>query len=169
MSTVLRHLAAAALLTGAIACQGATPPVEGRPTPPVTNTPPSSAPPNGGPAATSSGPIELRVDKPEYRAGERVAMTFVNRGDAQYAFNPCFRAVEQDGGGTWVPFDEPGRICTMEAWLVDPGQTRMADTTLPRELAPGRYRITVGMSRQAAQPTDRAAAASAPFRVVSQP
>jgi hypothetical protein len=157
LSTTLRGLAAALLVAGLVACQATSAPVQATPPP---------APPAGEARPPAASPIELRLDKTEYRAGERVALTIVNRGDRQYGFNPCNRTVEQETGGTWTPFEEPGRICTLEIWTIDPGQTRTAETTLPRMMAPGRYRLSIGMAPQTPPPADRAAATSAPFTVV---
>jgi hypothetical protein len=113
----------------------------------------------------SSVPLELRRDRDTYGAGDRVALTFVSRADGSYAFNPCFRIVEREVNGAWMPIDEAGRICTMEAWLIAPGATVQASTNLPRALEPGRYRLAVDMSRDGAGPGERARVVSAPFTV----
>jgi hypothetical protein len=161
-SMALGVLAAAALIVGVTGCQPKTAPVQGTPPPAATGTSPAATSP---PAA--SPPVEVRIDKMEYRSGERVALTIVNRGDGQYAFNPCNRTIEQESGGKWAPFEEPGRICTMEVWLIDPGETRTAETTLPRTMGPGRYRLSIAMGRQTPPAADRPPATSGPFSVVS--
>ena len=90
--------------------------------------------------------VVLRTDKAQYRSGERMTLTFENRSASSYTFNPCQRSVERESSGSWSAVSEAGRMCTMEAWVLDPHGTRSGATELPAALAPGRYRVVVRMS-----------------------
>lgn len=103
------------------------------------------------PAATPrSDSVVLRTDKTQYRAGEKLTLTFENRSGSSYTFNPCMRSVERERGGSWSTVPEEGRMCTMEAWILDPHGTRSGATELPESLGPGRYRIVVRMTMESA-------------------
>jgi hypothetical protein len=94
-----------------------------------------------------SDSVILRTDKGQYKAGEKMTLTFENRSaSSSYAFNPCMRALEHEDGGTWRPMPDEGRMCTMEAWILGPRGTRTGDTELPATIAPGRYRVVVRMT-----------------------
>jgi hypothetical protein len=112
--------------------------------------PPAGAPARGGGAG--AGGVELRTDRSDYRAGDPVALTVVNHAGDTVTFNPCTRALEAERDSGWAPVAEPQRICTMEAWLLAPGQTRTGATELPAELAPGRIRIVLAVSTGGASP-----------------
>jgi len=90
--------------------------------------------------------VVLRTDKAQYRSGEQMTLTFENRSAKSYAFNPCARSLERENGGSWGAVPDEGRMCTMEAWILDPHGTRSGPTELPASLAPGRYRVVVRMS-----------------------
>jgi hypothetical protein len=119
------------------------------------------------PADTAAAMVELRTERAQYRPGDRVALTLVNRTEATWSFNPCTRTVERETGGAWAAVAEPGRACTMEAWLLEPRATRAAETELPPSLEGGRYRLVIALIREGSgtPPADRASAASAPFAV----
>jgi len=127
------------------------------------------SPQTSAPAADTSGPVTLRTDASRYAPGARVGLTIVNRSDARYAFNPCPRRLEQEAGGAWRAVEEPARMCTMEAWLLEPRGTRTATTELPSTLAAGRYRVVIELTREGATPPAQGAhavtAVSAPFDV----
>ena len=103
--------------------------------------------------------VVLRTDKAQYRAGEKVTLTFENKSASSYTFNPCTRSVERESGGAWATVPEENRMCTMEAWVLDPHGTRSGATELPATMAPGRYRVVVRMSMETSPGT--AAAVSA--------
>ena len=103
--------------------------------------------------------VVLRTDKAQYRSGEQMTLTFENRSAKSYAFNPCARSLERENGGSWGAVPEEGRMCTMEAWILDPHGTRSGPTELPASLAPGRYRVVVRMSVEG--PSGGASAVSA--------
>jgi len=107
--------------------------------------------------------VVLRTDKTQYRSGERMTLTFENRSASSYAFNPCQRSVEQEAGGSWTVVPEEGRMCTMEAWTLEPHGTRSGPTELPASLAPGQYRVVVRMS------VERADGVASSVSVVSEP
>ena len=93
-------------------------------------------------------------------------LTLTNSGGGQYYFNPCPRSVERESNGSWAVVDEGQRMCTMEAWILEPNGTRTAPTELPASLAPGRYRIVVALTREGeAAPAEAVRAVSAPFTV----
>jgi hypothetical protein len=158
---------AAASLVALLACNAAR-----------TGTTDSSAANPGGaapppqasaPAADTAAPVTLRTDASRYAPGARVGLTIVSRSDARYAFNPCPRRLEQEAGGAWRAVEEAARMCTMEAWILEPRATRTATTELPSPLAAGRYRVVIELTREGATPPARGAhavtAVSAPFDV----
>ena len=97
-------------------------------------------------ATVRSDSVVLRTHKTQYQAGEKITLTFENRSAATYAFNPCTRTLEHEDAGTWKPMPDEGRMCTMEAWMLEPRATRTGDTELPATMAPGRYRVVVRMT-----------------------
>ena len=133
--------------------------------------PPGSAPADSAspaaPAASAtvrSDSVLLRTDKAQYRAGEQMTLTFENRSAGSYAFNPCQRSIEHEDGGAWKPLPDEDRMCTMEAWILDPRGTRTGATELPAVIAAGRYRVVVRMTMES---TDGASAT--PVNAVSDP
>ena len=113
-----------------------------------------------GPATSAtvrSDSVVLRTDRTQYKAGEKITLTFQNRSGATYAFNPCTRALEHEDAGTWKPMPDEGRMCTMEAWMLEPHATRTGDTELPATMAPGRYRVVVRMTVEGSGATPAAA------------
>lgn len=105
-----------------------------------------STPASAPPATARADSVVLRTDKAQYRAGEKMTLTFENKGAASYSFNPCTRSVEREDGTTWTTVPDEGRMCTMQAWVLDPHGTRSGPTELPAPLAPGRYRIVVRLT-----------------------
>ena len=117
---------------------------------PNPNTGDSSAPPASNATGTvRSDSVVMRTDKAQYRAGEKVTLTFENKSGTRYTFNPCSRSLERESDGTWTAVPDPGRMCTMEAWILEPHETRTGDTELDSPLAAGRYRIVVRMTADA--------------------
>lgn len=111
-------------------------------------TPPTAPGAVSDTTAARTDSVVLRTDKSQYRAGEAMTLTLENRSGSSYAFNPCTRGIERQEGGSWSPVPEPGRMCTMEAWILDPRGTRSGPTELPTPLSPGRYRVLVRMTRE---------------------
>ena len=127
-----------------------------------------SAPGSGAVSATvRSDSVVLRTDKTQYKAGEQVTLTFENKSASSYTFNPCNRSIEREDGGAWTALPDEGRICTMEAWILDARGTRTGTTELPTPLAGGRYRVVVRMmpDSPAASPGSGIAAVSDPITV----
>lgn len=118
-------------------------------------------------STTRADSVVLRTDKTQYRAGEQVTLTFENKGARSYAFNPCSRSVEREANGAWTAVPEDGRMCTMEAWILDAHGTRTGQTELPSPLAPGRYRVVVRMTMDAlgSAPAGAVSAVSDPITV----
>lgn len=151
-----QRLAGLGLAATMIACQSA-------PTPDDR----SGQPVDSIPAAAPDGPIALRTDSTQYAAGASVGLSLTSSAEATYSFNPCTRSIEMWDGAAWVGVEEEDRICTMEAWLIEPGATRTATTELPRSLDAGQYRLVIAFTREAdAQSSpERLRAISPPFSV----
>jgi hypothetical protein len=122
---------------------------------------------SGQPNVTQADSVVLRTDKTKYRPGEAMTLTLENKGSAHYTVNPCSRALERAEGSAWTPVDEPGRMCTMEAWLLDAHATRSGPTELPSPLAPGRYRVVVRLTMERADGTGSAVSAVSAALTVS--
>ena len=125
------------------------------------------APAPAASATVRSDSVLLRTDKAQYKAGERMTLTFENRSAAGYTFNPCQRLIEREDGGAWKPLPDEGRMCTMEAWLLGAHSTGTGPTELPATIPAGRYRVVVRMAeeRPGAPATSAIAAVSDPFTV----
>jgi hypothetical protein len=117
---------------------------------------------------TAGAPVELRTDRTRYVPGDAISLTLVNTTDATYAFNPCTRTLERGGSQGWTAIPEPQRVCTMQAYILEPRQTRTETTELPDTLAPGRYRVVIALTREDAAPgSDAVRAISATITVGS--
>ena len=128
------------------------------------DTSPAAAP--AASATVRSDSVLLRTDKTQYKAGERMVLTFENRSAAGYTFNPCQRLIEREDGGAWKPVPDEGRMCTMEAWLLEPRSTRTGPTELPTTIPAGRYRVVVPMGVDSPGATaSKITAVSDPFTV----
>ncbi len=126
------------------------------------SVPVSPTPNSADMSARSDTGIVLRTDKSSYKAGEKITLTLVNSTGSSYAYNPCTRTVERESGGQWTEMRED-RICTMVAWILDPGSTRSGDSELPAAVEPGRYRVIIRLTEEGSGPPARA------VRAVSQP
>lgn len=135
------------VVTAFLACRTSTPGGA-----PVDTAKPSPRADSGAASSGSSGvradSVVLRTDKTQYRAGEKITLTFENKSASSYTFNPCTRSVERESGGSWTTVPEETRMCTMEAWILDPHGTRSGATELPATMAPGRYRVVVRMTME---------------------
>jgi len=109
--------------------------------------------------------VTLAVDQRSYAPGATVAMTITNSMRDTLAFNPCTRSLERQQDMTWTVFAEPSRMCTMEAWLLKPGETRSARTELPPNLLHGTYRFVIVFSAQKPGGSRGIRALSPPFQV----
>ena len=121
----------------------------------------------GAPAPGESD-VTISLDRTRYSAGGRVEMRLTNHTNATLGFNACTRSVERREGNAWVSVPEPGRVCTMQIWLLRPHESRAATTELPASLTRGTYRLALMLTREdAAQPTTSPAirAVSGPFQV----
>ena len=106
----------------------------------------STASPGASAGTVRSDSVLLRTDKAQYKAGEQIALTLENKSAASYAFNPCTRVIEREDGGAWTAIPEPDRMCTMDAWILDPRGTRTGNSDVPASLTPGRYRVVVRLT-----------------------
>jgi len=102
--------------------------------------------PFGLPHAAS---VRITVAPGAYAPGAMVPFTVSGEGDEEYVWNPCLRTVERPPDPQWVTVDEPGRVCTLEGWILRPGGRTEATTGLPPSLPAGEYRIRLGFSRSA--------------------
>jgi hypothetical protein len=109
--------------------------------------------------------VLLRTDKAQYRAGEKLTLTFENKSGSKYTFNPCSRSLEREQRGSWVAVPDTGSMCTLEAWVLDPHGTRTGDTELDSPLEAGRYRIVVRMTPDAPNAAGSISAVSDPITV----
>jgi len=125
------------------ACRSGTPAADSAAATPKAD---STASPGATTGTVRSDSVVLRTDKAQYTAGEQLALTLENKSGTGYAFNPCTRAIEREDGGSWTAIPEPDRMCTMEAWILDPRGTRTGNTELPASLTPGRYRVVVRLT-----------------------
>ena len=118
-------------------------------------------------ATVRSDSVLLQTDKAQYKAGERMTLTFENRSAVGYTFNPCQRSIEREDGGTWKPLPDEDRVCTMEAWLLGPRSTGTGPTQLPATIPSGRYRVVVrmGVESPGATAASTITAVSDPFTV----
>ena len=118
-------------------------------------------------ATVRSDSVLLRTDKAQYKAGERMTLTFENRSASGYTFNPCQRTIEREDGGAWKPLPDEDRMCTMEAWLLAPRSTGTGPTELPATIPAGRYRVVVrmGVENPGAAVASTITAVSDPFTV----
>ena len=128
------------------ACRSGTPgTADSAALPAQTDT--SQSPPSATtPPTVRSDSVLLRTDKAAYKAGDQMTLTLENKSASGYAFNPCTRGIEREDGGSWTAMPEPDRMCTMEAWILDPRGTKTGNTELPTPLVPGRYRVIVRLT-----------------------
>ena len=167
-----RRLLACAIVTAiavaAAACRPATPGSSGTDS---TASPSTSAPSMSDTAASNAAAIRadsvtLRTDKSQYRAGEQMTLTLENASASSYSFNPCTRTIEREAGSSWTAVPDEGRMCTMQAWILDPHGTRSGPTELPASLTPGRYRVVI---RLTPEPPSPASGASTAVNAISEP
>jgi len=105
---------------------------------------------DSAPSPTAAAPADsviLRTDKGAYRAGEKMTLTLENKSASSFTFNPCNRSIERQDGGNWIALPDEGRMCTMEAWVLDPHGSRSGPTELPATIAPGKYRVVIRLNR----------------------
>lgn len=115
-------------------------------------------------AADSSVAIELRTDRTSYRAGASAMLTIVNHTKREWTFNPCTRTLERESGTGWQVVPE-GRMCTMEAWILEPEATRTAPTSFSASLDAGRYRLVIAFASAGASAGGSTRATSAPVTI----
>jgi hypothetical protein len=119
----------------------------------------------GRPSARPDG-VQVTTDRSSYRAGDPVTLTVHNGSTDTVTFNPCTRVLEREGAGGWSAVAEPQRICTMEAWLLAPGEQRAGPSELPAHLTAARYRAVLAFTAESAKHgSERFQARSAPFAV----
>lgn len=100
--------------------------------------------------------VTIDLDRSSYSAGNRVQLRVTNHTNETVGFNPCTRIIERRQADSWVTVPEPGRVCTMQIYLVSPHGSRTDNTELPAWLPRGTYRLALTLTRETtggAQPT----------------
>lgn len=133
-----------AILTGCailVACTGKTPEKSGAIDTAASDTMAAPAPPDSG------NEIHITTNAASYAPGAAIGLSIHNATGHQFAFNPCTRhfEFEREAHGDVT---EPNRMCTMEAWLLDPNGTREASVNLPAAIEPGTYRVRIDFAAQ---------------------
>lgn len=128
-------------------------------------TPKPERPARAPGADSVGGPVEIVAARTSYRAGDPIELTVTNHSGDTLAFNPCTRILEREKNGGWEVLEEPGRVCTMEAWILGPGEVRAGRTELPPRMPPGRYRVALGFTVEGRAGGARLTARSAPVTV----
>ena len=133
---------------------------------PSASTPSMSDTTASNAAGMRADSVTLRTDKSQYRAGEQMTVTLQNASASSYSFNPCTRTIEREAGSSWTAVPDEGRMCTMQAWILDPHGTRSGPTELPASLTPGRYRVVI---RLTPEPPSSGSGASTAVSAISEP
>jgi len=148
-------LAACAIL---VACNSKTPEKSAASDTAATDTMAAPTPP-----PDSGNEIHITTNAASYAPGAAVGISIHNATAHQFAFNPCTRHFEREAHGEVT---EPNRMCTMEAWLLDPNGTRDVSVTLPAAIEPGTYQVGIDFAAQD-QSGLQVHATSNPFHVTS--
>lgn len=122
----------------------------------------------GAPPTQASQPsgVTIALDRTSYSRGDRVQLSVTNHTTDQLGYNPCTRSIERQQGTGWSLIVEPGRVCTMQLYLLNAHTTRTDPTELPPNLNPGTYRIALAFTRESPGANPQTAT---PIRVVSAP
>jgi hypothetical protein len=113
--------------------------------------------------------VAIDLDRTTYRAGDQVWLRVTNHTADQLGYNPCTRSIERRINDSWTLITEPGRVCTMQLYLLNAHATRTDATDLATSLDRGTYRIALGFTRETPgvtqTPSSAIRAVSAPFQV----
>jgi hypothetical protein len=101
--------------------------------------------PSPAPRPDSGNEIHITTNAASYAPGAAVGLSIHNATAHQFAFNPCTRHFEREAHGEVT---EPNRMCTMEAWLLEPNGTRDASVSLPAVIEPGTYQVRIDFAAQ---------------------
>jgi hypothetical protein len=110
--------------------------------------------------------VLITIAASSYAPGGLVEFAVHNRSDVVYVWNPCTRTLEGQSSAGWVRVDEGERICTLEGWVLRPGERIGATTDLGASLPPGEYRLRYGFGRVAGEYTVSDQQVSNSFRVM---
>jgi uncharacterized protein YfaS (alpha-2-macroglobulin family) len=182
----MRQTAALLLIIATLACQpakegqGATSSTAG-PTTRTTGSPPAAsvdsprsapnstarrAPRTQGRSAQNSAEVTITLDRSSYSAGGTANVSVTSHSRDTLGYNFCSsRTVERKQGESWVAIPEPGRMCTMEIRLLNPGETQTASITMPESMPAGTYRVVITFSRQRPSASGSVRAISSSFSV----
>lgn len=110
------------------------------------------------------GSVAVAVLVDTVSVGGVASVRFGNRSDQIYGFNPCERVVQRRVSSEWNTHREPLRACNKMLYLLDAGQERIERVDLPRDIAPGEYRLVFAFSALSGS-QGAVRAASGAFRV----
>jgi hypothetical protein len=87
------------------------------------------------------GSVAVAVLADTVSAGGVTSVQFGNRSDHTYGFHPCERVVQRRGSNGWSTHREPQRVCTAMLYMLDADSERTERVDVPRDIAPGEYRL----------------------------
>ena len=125
----------------------------------------------GAPSGQESPPVGVTIDldRTSYSPGSQLQLRVTNHTTDQLGYNPCTRSIERRQGEGWSLIVEPGRVCTLQLYLLSAHGTRTDPTDLPATIAPGTYRIALAFTNESPGVNPPTAtpirAVSAPFQV----
>jgi hypothetical protein len=97
----------------------------------------------------SGAAVRITVPAGPHRSGILVPLSVQNQGHFKYTWNPCVRSLERLVDDRWVRMPgDPDRWCTLEGWILDPGDRAEARTDIPAGLPPGQYRFHYSFGRE---------------------
>ena len=122
------------------------------------------------PQQNAAAGVAIDLDRTTYGAGDQVWLRVTNHTADQLGYNPCNRSIERRTNDSWTLIVEPGRVCTVQLYLLNAHASRTDATDLPKSLGRGTYRIALGFTREQPgvtpqTPNSTIRAVSAPFQV----
>jgi hypothetical protein len=123
------------------------------------------------PSPVPIGRLTVAPDRTSYRTGETITATVRNNTRTTVSGGGGYRCglvdLQVSTASGWQPAPGSAEVCTLQALLLPPGQTRTESFAAPE---PGTYRLLVRVSREPLSPISSVApepivAVSAPFTV----
>jgi hypothetical protein len=124
----------------------------------------SAVEPVDDPALPAGGALTATVITTEASAAASIDVRFENTGVQRYRFNPCERGVERLEAGGWVMLPPELRLCTADAFALNPGTTNVYRSDVPVDASAGTYRFLFPVTEEAAD-GQRVLVVSTTFRV----
>ena len=118
-----------------------------------------------GPSRQSVSLVTVTTDETTYHPGDQVGMTISNQHIETLYYNACIGSLEILDGSAWIPGPESLRLCSREAFSVEPGGTRQDTTDLDLGLPEGVYRLVLGFSAVGASDDQVRHIVSNPFTI----